>query len=577
MKSIKLESLFCFLLLVALIGSEASAQGPKTSYYYHSATELPFAECYVYQQGGSRQKIPFLPVINRRLQCAPLGTSNFSKDVHVNGSVVFIGNGIVKGNTWNSYVGRRYNYTHGEIDVAGKVVMFCYDFPDSIEAQLKGEALLEDRLAEAASRKASGVVLFSWRAEHPFLTVNYQIESNRPDIPVISINRNSAVNILESAGLDEGIFDEWKEMGEPQAFELISRIELRIEGNFERVETDHFLIRFRKDEFSKEKMEGLAQINEKSLKFLFDVLQDGSELKWTKQLTVYFRDFDSKTFYTRHWGWGGAISNGVYAIFLESARDYGLAVHENTHTITYLNWTRDSTSFLNEGIAKYTESLATERDKNHQATIRYLKEGKLFPLEEMVAFNIGIPGLKTNVGYPASGSYAGFLIETYGLKTFKKVFILEARPAEEKKKENSWERAYGKSLPELEREWLSWLAKQYKVDDKYILAHLKRVEEKRKAWQEKKEVKLSLEELKKYEGRYFGKEMGRRMVIKISEGKLVLTTLDAPDFATPLLPEGKHSFKMETGPAGGELLVFTVDETGKAVRVCIGSYCFERK
>jgi uncharacterized protein (DUF3820 family) len=573
MKHLKLNSLAFFLFLVLFVWGELWAQGPKTSYYYHQATELPFAECYVYQQGGSRQKIPFLPVVSSR---APLGSHRYSKDISVKAPVVFVGNGVVKENIWNSYVGRRYNYTSGEIDITGKAVMFCYDFPDNIEAQLKGKVPLEARISEAALRKASAVILFSWKTEYPFLYLHYEKESGMPDIPVITITKESAVNILESSGLGKGeVFEEWKESGKPQSLELISRIELRIDSNFEEVETGHFLIRFRKNEFPKEKMEELAQVNEKSLKFLFDVFKE--ELKWKKQLTVYFRDFDSKIFYTRHWGWGKSDEAGVFMIFLESARDYGIAVHENTHSLTNLNWSGDSTSFLTEGIAKYTEALATEKNKNHLATIKFLKDGNLFPLEEMVAFTIGISGLKTMVAYPASGSFTGFLIDTYGLKSFKKVFILEARPVEDKNKENSWRKAYGKSLLDLEKEWLSWLVRKYNIDKKYILDHMKRVEEKQKARLEKKEIKLSLEELKKYEGSYYGKEMGRRIAIEISDGKLVFTTPDAPGFKSALKPEGKHSFKMEGGAAGGELLVFTVDEAGKALKVCIGHYCFDRE
>ena len=60
-------------------------------------------------------------------QHAPAGINNYSQNVNVDNSIVFVGNGIVKENVWNSYIG-----TLGEIDVEGKFVMFCYDFPTAI-------------------------------------------------------------------------------------------------------------------------------------------------------------------------------------------------------------------------------------------------------------------------------------------------------------------------------------------------------------------------------------------------------------------------------------------------------------
>jgi hypothetical protein len=185
---------------------------------------------------------------------------------------------------------------------------------------------------------------------------------------------------------------------------------------------------------------------------------------------------------------------------------------------------------MDEGIAKYTEALVSEKDKNHLATIKYLREGKLFPLEEMTAFHIGLPGLKTTVGYPAAGSYTAFLIEKYGLKRFKKAFIFEARPVEERRRECSWKKAYGKSMLDLDKEWLYWLGRKFKVDEKTIQDHLEQVEKKGKDRLSKKEIKISVEDLEKYVGSYLGKEMGRRVIIKLSEGRLVLTTPDASGF-----------------------------------------------
>lgn len=463
------------IFLLLLIFDRGWAQGPRLSYYYNPATELSWAQCHLYQLGGSRQKIPFLPVINRDFQRAPSGTRKYAKNVNVNSPIVFIGNGIVKENHWDSYIGRRFDYTIGEIDVTGKTVMFCYDFPDSIEAHLQKEFPLEKRIIEAASRKTTAVILFSHKEQFSFLYVNYEKESDIPDIPVIIVTKNSAMNILESAGMDaESVFKKWQEAGKPsESVELISRIELKIKGNFDKVETENFTFRFRKEVISEKEIKKIAQLNEKSLKFLFDCFRD-EPLTWQKLFTVYFRNYDDKLFYTHHWGTGLASGEGVFIVYAGGVPNFGLIVHENTHILANSNWSGQSTSFLSEGVAMYAEARATDRDKNHHKTIQFLKEKKLFPLEEMVTFEIGMPGLQTDVAYPASGSFVGFLLESYGLKSFKDVFILEGRSDEEKKKDNSWEKAYGKSLLELEKEWLYWLANRYKIDETDIQSYLKK-------------------------------------------------------------------------------------------------------
>lgn len=446
---------YSILSIFFLVG-QAWPQGPLVSYYYNQATELAWAQCYVYQEGGSRQKISFLPVVSRQFQRCPLGTDNYSKDIDIDGALVFISNGIVKEGVWNSYGGRKSGFISGDIEFAWSIVMFCYDFPDKIERQFAKEFPLTKRISEAA------VVLFSNSEPYPFLYASYENAPDIPSIPVITISKSSALDVLSSAGLDgEKLFKEWEQSGQPpESRDLISKLHLKIKGNFEKIETANFNIHFRSEVLPAQEMQALAQTNEKAVTFLFDSFKEDKDLKWQKEFIVYFCDYDSKLFYTHHRGMGLSSDEGIFSVQKGGAPQFGLAVHENMHTLTSLNWGGTS-SFLSEGIAKHAEALATNKDDNHLQSTKYMKEGKLYPLEEMLEFNIGSGGLQTQVGYPAAGSFVGFLIEAYGLIAFKKVYALESRPTEEKEKENSWGKAYGKSLQVLEKEWHQWLSKQY--------------------------------------------------------------------------------------------------------------------
>lgn len=553
------------------------AQGPMVPYYYNPLTELSWAECYVYQAGGSRQKIPFLPVVSRNFQRAPLGTDNYSQDVHVSGPIVFVGNGIVMENGYNCYVGRRKDYTSGEIDVSGKIVLFCVDFPDSISS--KNEVSLERRVIQAASRRAAGIVLFSSMNDYPFLYAHFMTASVIPNIPVITVTKQSVIDILLSAGEDgNALLKKWEETGSPPlSRELITKLELRIEGNFDKVETDHFLFRFRGETISKNEMKSLVSTNEKAVKFIFDYFETLEKPKWEKKLNVYFRDFDSKIFYTHHWGWGLASDEGVFMVHFGGASNFGLAVHENTHVYTYLNWSGESTSFMSEGIARQLEALATEKEKNHRATVEFLKNEELFPLEELLSHNIGMAGAKTNVGYPASGSFSGFLIEKFGMERLKEAFILESRSEEERAKEDTWRKAFDKSIGELEKEWLTWLADKYGVGKEILDGHFQRIEERRKMQNEAEAQKPKPEEWPRYVGTYEWKEMGRTFEIRMMEDTLIMTSADMPDLKIQLIPAVKHGFRMKGGPMDGQVLIFEVYVQGSVGKATLGNFSFIRR
>ena len=558
MMKIKLETSAAGLIILLLISLPLRAQGPRPAYYFHPATVLAWAECHIGLKGGSEQKLPFLPVILTGFQRAPLGTDNYSRDIQVEAPLVFAGNGIFKKDIWDCYRGRRDDYTIGEIDLTGKAVLFCYDFPDKIEEKAGKDIQLNKRIAEAADRKAAAVVLFSFKNEYPFLTVSYGREEAIPQIPAISITRASASSILQSAGLDaESLFKQWQETGNPpDSSVLITRLRLTIKGAFDKVETKNFIIRFRTDEISRETMEKIAEVNEKSLGFLFGLFKEDQGLRWKKLLTVYFSDYDSKLFYTHHWGSGLASEEGVFMVHRGGVPDIALAAHENAHILSKLNW-GDSTSFMNEGVGKYAEAMAAGDNRNDLQTVAFLKENKLFPLEDMLGFQIGITGLKTDVGYPAAGSFVGFLIRSCGLQTFKEAFRLENRNFEEKASQDTWQKAYGKSIQELEKEWLSWLVESHKVDKKHLEAHLEKVS------QAKKVVELSTELFDSIVGEYELPQAGRVSITR--KDRRLFIQLGGLE-TTEIVPESENNFKVKGFDAS---LVFKRDEKGRVSEIVV--------
>jgi hypothetical protein len=488
---------FVLFAAYAALPLRAAAQGPHVSFYYHPETDLPWARAVLHQGGGATQKIPFLPVVNSTHFLAPLGTGNLTRDVAVDAPLVFLGNGLSVEGEWDSYIGRRLDGSLGEIDVAGKIVLFSYDAPDDQQDRLGRSFPLERRITEAARRDAAAVVLFSSSREPPFLVVDYPAPSEIPDIPAITVTRQTAIDILAASGAFASTFlEEWaSKRAPPQSRELITSMRIGFAGAFGRIETDNFTLVYPPGAYSDDDMREIARLNEHSLVFLMENLRGDVPLKWDPLVTVSFPGFDSKLFYTRHWGRGLASAMGIFNVFEGGVPDWGLVVHENAHILTGLNW-GSTTSFLSEGIATHLEALATDRESNHERTVHYLVSGQLFPLDELITFDIGQEGLKTHVAYPAAGSFTGFLIETYGLQRFREAYALEARTFEERERDDTWVRAFGKELQNLEMEWLGWLSERYQLGQEPIQRHLDRVTDFRRT------VRVDPATLDRYVGSY---------------------------------------------------------------------------
>ncbi len=408
--------------------------------------------------GGSQHKIPFLPMVN--VKGAPMGTEKYTKDIRVSAPITFVGNGIVRKGQFGAY---------GDLDVAGTVVMFSYDFPDSVHADLEKQVSLEERIRDAVARKAVAIVMFSMSKEYPFPFYKEPDPAKVPEIPVIAINRRAASIILASGGLEpDALFSEWQSKGTFHAQRLISTLDLKIEGKFDHIETDNFSFYFQKGRIPSGQAAALAAVNERSVKFILELFKD-EKLKWHKAFSAYFPDYDSKLFYVRHWGKGLSGEAGTFMVFDGTAPDFGLAAHENTHALLNQNW-NGSSSFLEEGMGRYVEALATDKDKNHRQTLAFLNEAKLFPLEQMAGIEIGSDP-RTGVAYPAAGSFMQYLGRAYPLSKIKHAWQMEGQE-KSATSADTWTTVFGKPLRQLEREWLYWLAEQYKFDRAQVDAYL---------------------------------------------------------------------------------------------------------
>ncbi len=449
---------FVLLLLLTTIAiwapSESMAQGPLPEYYYAPETELGFADCWIKFTEGSRSRIPFLTVVDRSLR-APLGIGDYEHDLQRQAPVVFIGDGIAFDKEKDFYYGRRLDYSVGTIDIAGKVVLLCLDCWTS------GDKIppIGQRLAWAATHGAAAAAVFSVKREAPILAIETARYPEASGIPAVTISKRSALRLLASAGEDGvKLLDEWESIGSPPfSRELISRLELNLQGRFDTFTSPNFIYRFPPGALSSQQVEKMTTYSEQALAFISKLLPGSEEREWRPAMTTFFPDYDSKVFYTLHWGTGLSTDTGTFMVWGSAVPSYELIVHETAHLYNSTFWSLESSSFLHEGIAMYAQAQAVDPAQNHRRILSWMENGQLLPLAELVDHEIGMPGTKTDIGYPASGSFVGFLCESYNKEKVREAYILDGRSAEERSREDTWSIVFGKTLAELEHEWLQWI------------------------------------------------------------------------------------------------------------------------
>lgn len=427
------------VLFLLFAGPDAFGQGPSPSYFHDLGSQIPWAECVAYQPGGSSQKIPFIPAIVTAPVRAPAGTRGYSRDVRFDSALVFVGEGLAEAGT----------YTEPVPDVDGSVAL--------ISLQSNSSASLEERVMALARRGAVAVVVFPKDRQVFYPALKPDRRKDFEDlIPVIGLSHDTARRLFAAhSPLGEEDLQRWMEGGDaPRLERFVQRLRCFFEGRFRRLESPEILLLSRQSALDEAESAELLRVNERSVSFLLDLFDD-SGITWTKTPTVYFRGHDAKVFYTLHWGEALANATGSYLLYSEQP-DFGLVVHEHTHSLFDRGW-GETVSFLTEGLAMYAQAQATDPMLCHKHTRELRENGVSVPLENLLDHDIGNPGIATDFGYPAAGSFIEFLLQHGGLPKFEKLYR-EAEPSPDVDLGDLLLEIYGATVSELEAAWISWLA-----------------------------------------------------------------------------------------------------------------------
>lgn len=127
--------------------------------------------------------------------------------------------------------------------------------------------------------------------------------------------------------------------------------------------------------------------------------------------------------------------------------------HEDTHLLSLPLGL--SIYLFNEGFAQFMEGKLFGKDINILSK-RLMKKNKLYPLKWLID-NKNWDKVKKGIVYPQTGSFVRYLINTYGLGKFKKVYKKLSRNKTVQKNIKIIETIYSKSIKELETNWKKYL------------------------------------------------------------------------------------------------------------------------
>lgn len=452
----------------------ARAQMPPNSFYHDRGFNVPYAKLTVTMPDGSKEFVPFTPIL---VNNTPVGISNYSRDIDVQGRLVFAGNGIVSPD-------KKYN-AYGDYDLQGRIPVIIYNYPFDFQRRYGEKSDLHIRAQEAAIRGARALIVFGlpdnpgWHA--PFISLP---ETYPPiTIPVIALSFNEALSLLKTA--DIAVDSTGRGLS---ALLTVSPVELPVvagiflKGNFGKIQTDHFKIQYLPGILTESRMTQYMRDKEKAFAFVKNFLQL-STFETPAQEVIYFPDFASLRFYT------GVSKNeypdtaGRCKVFSHFASldhpvksDYFHIVQNISHTMVLSAW-GESDPVIEAGTCAMIAAAGDSGYTIDETVAAWLKQGKLIPLPELFRIET-----ESRTGVPDSvqveaGSFLKFLFTAYHVEKFRQFYIEISTTKTARAKLQAIEGIFEQDLKALEREWAEMLSFNYSIREEIIDDFLEKSEQ----------------------------------------------------------------------------------------------------
>ena len=228
-------------------------------------------------------------------------------------------------------------------------------------------------------------------------------------------------------------------------------------SQFRKRESKHFLIYYFPESLAARDIGGIAEQRDRGFDKIADLLGVSSNAKIRLFL---FPDEDTKQKETGHQGAGWAFGNIIIEVYNEKTKldPY----HETAHILS--GQLGEPAALFDEGFAVYvSEFLGADALRElgwpgrtcDQAVVASRANGDFITLERLLSFeDIGSEPTRPTISYPEACSVVRFLVGRYGLSKFREAFATISAGDQK-----AFEKVYGASTTDVERAWLSTLAR----------------------------------------------------------------------------------------------------------------------
>jgi len=236
-------------------------------------------------------------------------------------------------------------------------------------------------------------------------------------------------------------------------------------SHFSKVSTRHFNVYAYNGYLSETELDKIASRREAGLRAITQFLS----IDYPEQIQIIlFPDQNTKKRETDHTGTGWAFEQNIVEVYNDSTNID--PYHEVIHIVT--NRMGNPPAVFWEGLAVYlSEKLGAPAlnflGYNHASIDSTMKDlierNEIIPLSSLISYtSIGSDETKPRISYPESGSLVKYLVEIYGIQKFSDAYKLLENSSDPIVVENNTRLIhdiYGKSLAEIEKDWIKRLKK----------------------------------------------------------------------------------------------------------------------
>ncbi|WP_138205796.1 hypothetical protein [Haloimpatiens lingqiaonensis] len=224
-------------------------------------------------------------------------------------------------------------------------------------------------------------------------------------------------------------------------------------------ETENYIFHYRKGSVAQKEIENIINTQENCNKYITKVLGTKLDKKIKyflcdsrEEVGELYGDNDPCNGFAR-------MPNEIYAVYNEDIKCIGY--HEDAHIISY-TIARPKQAFIREGLAMYFDKMWW--GIWNEAWVKYYLDNNKLPDICHMMDDDNFFEYSCELTYPLAGAFIQYLIDTYGIEIFKKLYKNLEEDAFK-----AFNEFYGRDLEDIQKEFMGYI-NNMKINEKIIEA-----------------------------------------------------------------------------------------------------------